>query len=273
MAVVNSLAIGKAVKSAGNLTYKVSRGRTIASQRITSNNSKTYAQQVQRNKFGRAAVSMQLFSRYIDLMFEKSKYGSARNNFVKKNGLINLGGVIPEIQEGSIPLVDGFVYMFQCDVSGSPSLGAGRYTSFGSGAFVISDNVTVHQYRDSSMQDVDFRRCTSLSVSPTSGVDVSKIEIRVVGFKHDDQNENPPMLVRSIIPDSDGISALAQLGITCAVTTEETSDVVTSINITVPDLEGSSNLVGSVYAITVAVSGKIATTTGLWLIDTAEPLP
>lgn len=272
MAVVNSLAIGKAVKSAGNLTYKVSRGRTIASQRITSNPSKTHAQQAQRGTFGRAAIAMQLISRYIDSMFEKSKYGSSRNNFVKKNGLINFGGVVPEIQEGVIPLKDGFVTSFACDENGVPVKYAGRYTSFGSGAFIVTEDTGTHQYQDSDRNNHFIRECMSLTVNPTAGVDISKIEVRVAGFAHSETNPNPPLFVRSITPDTKGITDLLALGIDCEVTTDEASGTVSSIVLN-RDISPNVLIQGSIYAITVAVGGRIATTTGLWFIEDLNPLP
>lgn len=109
MAVINSLAIGKAVKSAGNLTYKTVRGRTIASQRITQNKSNTIAQSAQRSKFSMSSQAMSLISAYIDACYEKSKYGSSRNAFLKENKNFNLGGLLPEIKEGAVTLADGML--------------------------------------------------------------------------------------------------------------------------------------------------------------------
>lgn len=273
MAVINSLAIGKAVKSAGNLTYKVSRGRTIASQRITSNSSDTVAQRAQRNRFGRSAIAMQLLSQYIDLMFEKSRYGSSRNNFIKKNGLIDFGTILLEVQAGVRPLRDGFAYTFHCDLDGTPMADAARYTSFGSGAFIVKNVNTVGKVRLSNIDDIDVRMSSSLTVNPTSGVDVSMVEIRVAGFVNDDENNDPPMIVRRITPDEEGIEELAALGIECTVNSDGTSGVVSSIDVEVPEVDASNSLVGSLYAITVAISGKIATTAGLWLVKGLEPLP
>lgn len=82
MAIINSLAIGAAVKSAGNLTYKRTRGRTIASQRITQNTSKSSAQSSQRDVFAMQARMAKSIASWIDLSFPKTKYGSQRNNFI-----------------------------------------------------------------------------------------------------------------------------------------------------------------------------------------------
>lgn len=109
MAIINSLAIGKSVKSAGNLTYKTIRGRTIASQRITQNKSNTPSQQNQRQHFANVSESMKLLQRYIDVCYEKSKYGSSRNAFFSTNKRFTLGGLVGEIAEGIIPLSDGML--------------------------------------------------------------------------------------------------------------------------------------------------------------------
>lgn len=109
MAIVNSLAIGKSVKSAGNLTYKTIRGRTIASQRITQNKSNTPFQQNQRQRFAKVSASMKLLQQYIDACYEKSKYGSSRNAFFSTNKRFTLGNLVGEIMEGIIPLSDGML--------------------------------------------------------------------------------------------------------------------------------------------------------------------
>ena len=104
MAIINSLAIGKSVKSAGNLTYKTVRGRTIASQRITSNKSNTPSQENQRYHFTKVSRTMALLQRYIDVCYEKSKYGSSRNAFFTRNKNFTLGGLVGEVIEGIEPL-------------------------------------------------------------------------------------------------------------------------------------------------------------------------
>lgn len=109
MAIINSLAIGKSVKSAGNLTYKTVRGRTIASQRITSNKSNTAAQAAQRYSFGNGSKAIKLLQQYVDACYEKSKYGSSRNAFFKSNPKFTLGGLVGEIIEGVTTLSDGML--------------------------------------------------------------------------------------------------------------------------------------------------------------------
>lgn len=85
MAVINATTIGAAKKSLGEQTYKRVRGRTIGSRRITENTSKTTLQISQRGKFGRFAKIAKTLSVWIDLVCDKTKYGSQRNNFVHQN--------------------------------------------------------------------------------------------------------------------------------------------------------------------------------------------
>lgn len=85
MAIIQSTAIGNGKKSAGVLTYRRQRGRTIASQRILTNNSKTVKQVAQRTAFALASKAIAVAAPLVDVTFTKSKYGSARNNFFKLN--------------------------------------------------------------------------------------------------------------------------------------------------------------------------------------------
>ena len=109
MAIVRSLAIGKSVKSAGNLTYKTVRGRTIASQRIISNKSNTPKQEDQRSHFTKVSQSMALLQRYINVCYEPSKYGSSRNAFFSRNKRFSLGGLVGEVLEGLVTLSDAML--------------------------------------------------------------------------------------------------------------------------------------------------------------------
>lgn len=87
MAIVNSLAVGKAVNSAGNLTYQTVKGRTIAREKpVTVANPRTPAQVAQRNKMTNLVEAWRTF-------FFKARpyftvipgYGSPYNQFVKMN--------------------------------------------------------------------------------------------------------------------------------------------------------------------------------------------
>ncbi|MCC8199660.1 MAG: hypothetical protein LIP06_14135 [Tannerellaceae bacterium] len=85
MAIISSTAIGAGRKTAGELTYRRTRGRTIASRRITENKSNTRLQKQQRNAFGSLAAIAKSLTPWIELTFPKTRYGSPRNNFVKNN--------------------------------------------------------------------------------------------------------------------------------------------------------------------------------------------
>lgn len=97
MAVVNSLAVGKATKTAGELTYAKVRGRTIARRRITSNKSNTKPQQNQRFTFGVVSSMAAIIDPYIKANFEPTEFGSARNCFIKKNWPVLKNGYSTEV--------------------------------------------------------------------------------------------------------------------------------------------------------------------------------
>lgn len=83
MAIVNSLAVGKATKTAGEITYANVRGRTIARRRIIANKSDTAEQRRQRTQFGKVSTLAAIIDPYIKQNFVPSAYGSARNRFIK----------------------------------------------------------------------------------------------------------------------------------------------------------------------------------------------
>lgn len=117
MSVINSAGIGKGRKSQGNVTYRYVRGRTLVSSRITENKSKTESQTLQRELFGMFGKVARLFAPFLDLSFDKTKYGSARNNFLKQNvsafvPYIKNNGSVGTIGEGD-SIVEYFLGMLQ----------------------------------------------------------------------------------------------------------------------------------------------------------------
>lgn len=85
MAIVNSLGIGRSRKSAGNLTYRTIRGRCIASQRREKIGNPSGDISVAQATFSIISTFIRSHASDIDVSFNKSTYGSARNNFYKKN--------------------------------------------------------------------------------------------------------------------------------------------------------------------------------------------
>lgn len=123
---MNSVGVGAGRKSAGEFTYRRTRGRTIGARRILTNSSNTVAQNTQRELFGVFGKVARLFAPFLNLSFDKTKYGSARNNFLKQNvpafvpyakqnegvGTISEGDSIVEyflgmLQEANTPVVMG----------------------------------------------------------------------------------------------------------------------------------------------------------------------
>ncbi|KAA6343898.1 hypothetical protein EZS27_008459 [termite gut metagenome] len=87
MAIIQSLAVGKARKSAGNITYRTVRGRTILSSKVApySRQTRSDAQSEAQSNFKKVSQFMALVKDDINVSFDKTKYGSQRNNFFKLN--------------------------------------------------------------------------------------------------------------------------------------------------------------------------------------------
>lgn len=87
MAIVRSLAIGKAVNSAGPITYQTVKGRTIAREKpVHVHNPNTPAQQAQRTKMSNiVAAWRQWFFQVGGYFTEVKGYGSGYNEFVRRN--------------------------------------------------------------------------------------------------------------------------------------------------------------------------------------------
>lgn len=88
MAIIRSLGIGRGRKSAGNVTYRTVRGRTIASEKVGERpTSFEYSgAQLQRQAiFSFISRFIRIHSESIDVSFSPTRYGSARNRFTKVN--------------------------------------------------------------------------------------------------------------------------------------------------------------------------------------------
>lgn len=85
MAIINSLGIGRGKKSAGNLTYRTVRGRCVASQKPEKRGPVKGAYSIAQATFSLVSTFMRAHAADIDVSFDKTAYGSARNNFYKTN--------------------------------------------------------------------------------------------------------------------------------------------------------------------------------------------
>lgn len=87
MAIVRSLAIGKAVNSAGPITYQTVKGRTIAREKpVHVANPDTPKQQAQRNRMRNIVEAWRMFYFALAPYFTTIQgYGSAYNEFVRRN--------------------------------------------------------------------------------------------------------------------------------------------------------------------------------------------
>lgn len=87
MAIVRSLAVGKARKSAGNLTYQIVKGRTLMREKpLHVFNPNTPAQQAQRAKMRHLVEAWRRWFQLCAPYFTKiDGYGTAYNQFIKLN--------------------------------------------------------------------------------------------------------------------------------------------------------------------------------------------
>lgn len=91
MAIINSMGVGKARKSMGNVTYRTVRGRTVGSQKRAATGSTPATRgggavmSRQQALFGMVSMFMQTHASDIGVSFNKSKYGSQRNYFFAVN--------------------------------------------------------------------------------------------------------------------------------------------------------------------------------------------
>lgn len=85
MAIINSVFVGRAKKSAGNATFRTVRGRTIASQKVAKTGTRVGSLTV--NQFALAVISRfaSLKAEDIAQSFDPTTYGTPRNAFFKLN--------------------------------------------------------------------------------------------------------------------------------------------------------------------------------------------
>lgn len=89
MAIINSMGVGRARKSMGNVTYRTVRGRTIGSQRVQAGGAVTRVptsdQSARRSIFSMISRFAALHSSDIKVSFDRTRYGSERNYFMRVN--------------------------------------------------------------------------------------------------------------------------------------------------------------------------------------------
>lgn len=272
MAVINSLAIGKSYKSAGNLTYKTVRGRTIASQRITTNASKTIAQGFQRSQFGTTAKCMQLFLPYINNLFEKTRYGSSRNQYVKQNKYINLNGNLDGAIDGSVPLSVAFVSLFARNTSGDLLNGSATYASYGTLSCIARETPTDGDYVSIGVTD-PFKCNKNVNFIMTTAPLKNKIKLKtyLVSAAGASKFDKAVPTYKEYTLDSVDIAALANLGY--KVTIVEADNIVSSINIEAIAPKAEDDSIRSVGIIVPSVDGKVPTLLNIMQVQAVEPLP
>lgn len=271
MAIINSLAIGKSVKSAGNLTYKTIRGRTIASQRITSNKSNTMAQSIQRSRFGLAAQAAQLIQIFINSCYEKSKYGSARNAFMKLNKNYRAFGLLPEVQEGAIPLADVFIPAFsptKPDVDTSYI----EFATYGSSPIIVRETFGSAVFTDSSSNPSPYNATSKVEYSYITPIAREKATIVVCGLFGDATNgiSSAVLTSRTYTLSEEDIQTISDLGFTIQPQEDVTGNILGfSVTNSAPSETGEYEAYAVIFPV---VGGKIPKLKG-WLHTQVEPAP
>lgn len=270
MAIINSLAIGKSVKSAGNLTYKTIRGRTIASQRITTNKSKTLAQVIQRNGFGAASRSAALIQTYIKACYEKSKYGSARNAFMRINKDYKAFGLIPEVREGAIPLVDVFIPAFASDPASNGDYI--EWATYGTSPVIVREIFAPAVFTDSSSNTSIYNNTSRVEYSFIKPVPREKARIVMCGLIGDATNGLAKTMLTTrdyTLADLD-ITSLGEMGFHIDVNEDTNGDVLSfAVSIGTPTFSGEYEAYAVIFPV---VDGKIPKLKG-WLHTDVEPAP
>ena len=173
MAIIKSLGIGAGFKSAGNITYRYSRGRTIASQRITENKSNTPLQAAQRGYFRVMSQVAFLLAAHIEWAFDKTKYGSQRNNFIQRNKdymkEINAASVQQAIV-GRIPINTFIPTLF--NMEGTKDAPDVQVISAADGSVLMPSAVTlVHENSNAA---------SSFTMSAPTPIDPTKLQLQAV---------------------------------------------------------------------------------------------
>lgn len=273
MAIVNSLAIGKSVKSAGNLTYKTIRGRTIASQRIVSNKSNTAAQAGQRYSFGNSSKAIKLLQQYVDSCYEKSKYGSSRNAFFKSNPKFSLGGLVGEVIEGVTTLSDGMLAALTGLASKELySISQGSLAGFLAIRYFTVASYKYNSYTYESLKvinapDSDTYANASYTFTFASPVKRSDLKLLAFGFSDSGLITGVGTIGSELAPTFDfGSSVFAQVTDSCTPHYDNESGMVLSVDVAV-NLAEIDNC--PIAIIVPSVGGKVPTINGVFAIASA----
>lgn len=131
MAIINSLAVGKARKSAGNLTFSTVNGRTIAREKATFvRNPNTAGQQKQRARMAAVVAGWRAIASPVKKLWTvKNKYSSEYNAFVSAN-IANAEKFAYDADAGTIKAFEGL------------QLGNGKFPQ----SAVINDSTAVDEY-------------------------------------------------------------------------------------------------------------------------------
>lgn len=145
MAVINSVGVGRGSKSIGEFTYRYTRGRTIASRRITRNTSKTPAQVGRRGAFGSFVWKFSPYKWFFSDGYEKTKHGSSFNQFIHVNReLLGKPPYYSEVDKKLIPNGTRLYNLISAIIGNSvPHL---KFATYGTLNFVNTSSDNANQY-------------------------------------------------------------------------------------------------------------------------------
>ena len=146
MAIINAVGIGKAKGSMGNITYKVRKGNTVGSQKVSKGQQKigTYRQVARRIMMSNMVTAYQRFNAIGDgngmaHSFPLRTKGNDFNGFIAENmGVPEVAAVVLPKGQGSILIPAPFIVSrgnLAAPVDFQATYAAGKYTMSGSNNF------------------------------------------------------------------------------------------------------------------------------------------
>lgn len=216
MAVINSVGVGRGSKSVGEFTYRYTRGRTIASRRITRNISNTPAQVGQRGAFGSFMWTFSPYKWFFSDAYEKTKHGSSFNQFVHVNReLLGKSPYNSEVNKKLIPNGARLFSLLSAIVpNGVPHL---KYAAFGSLPFVNKST-----YTDSDSCIITF--AGDLFVEDFKGISVEVLGVSSLGNVY---SKEIPLYGDSDVPSFSFSSQYPGATGNISITSEQSTGTVT----------------------------------------------
>lgn len=166
MAIINAVGIGKAKGSMGNITYKVRKGNTVGSQKVSKGQQKigTYRQVARRIMMSNMVTAYQRFNAIGDgngmaHSFPLRTKGNDFNGFIAENmGVPEVAAVVLPKGQGSILIPAPFIVSrgnLAAPVDFQATYAAGKYTMSGSNNFAKMGEISTALIENYGFQQGD----------------------------------------------------------------------------------------------------------------------